>query len=88
MRISDKKLLHDLKVLRHGGDDAVHLFLEMGKQCFDKGGTECLHNWVSVASPALPEADRHVVLTSVMRVLFDETRVVLSEPELAHSTLH
>lgn len=70
MRMSDKKLLHDLEVLRHGGDEAVELFFEMGKKFFRKGGIDYLDNWIGVAAPSLPERDRHAVMSALMRTLF------------------
>jgi hypothetical protein len=60
MRISDKQLVHDMEVLRHGGDDAVLLLFERARKFFDKGGSEYVDNWIRVANPALPE-------TTIMR---------------------
>jgi hypothetical protein len=75
MRISDKQLVHDMEVLRHGGDDAVLLFFERARKFFDKGGSEYLDNWIRVANPALPETDRHAVMSALMRALFGERTV-------------
>lgn len=86
MRISHKKLVHDLEVLRHGGDEAVELFLEMGRKFLHEGGIDYLESWIGVASPALPEATRHVVMSALLRALFSE-RTVHVELEQKRPTL-
>jgi hypothetical protein len=82
MRITDQQLRHDLEVLRHGGQDAVLLFFETARKFFDKGGSEYLESWVTAAAPALPEADRHAVMTALMRAMFGDTNVYVSKQEL------
>lgn len=72
MKLSEQQLVHDLEVLRHGGAEAIGLFMEMARKCFEKGGTDYLSNWVNVATPALPEADRHSTMTLLLRVLYGD----------------
>lgn len=87
MKVADKLLEHDLEILRQGGVDAVRLFLEMGRKCFDKGKAEYLDNWVSVALATLPEADRTSIVAGFMRGFFGETEVYIETREELH-TVH
>jgi hypothetical protein len=71
MRISNKGLRYDRDVLRHGGADGVGHFLEIGQKCFYKGGQELLNDWIAVAAPALPDADRHAGIGALLSSLQD-----------------
>ena len=72
---SDRQLVYDLEILRHGGPEAVTLFFDMAAKCHNKGGDEHLMCWVGVASPALPEADRHAILVGLLQNLFGDHEV-------------
>ena len=74
-KLSDQQLAYDLEILRHGGPEAVTLFFEMAAKCHDKGGDEYLMCWVSAASPALPEADRHAILVGLLQMMFGDPEV-------------
>jgi hypothetical protein len=75
MTISNKPMRCDLDVLRHGGAEGVSHFLEMGKACFYKGGQELLNDWIALAAPALPVADRHAGIGALMSSLFADEDV-------------
>jgi hypothetical protein len=72
MIIADKRLLEALEILRHGGEEALRLFLDMGRRCYEKGGQEFLNNWIGVSAPALPEADRNTVIMGLMQNLYGD----------------
>jgi hypothetical protein len=75
--LSDRQLVYDLEILRHGGPEAVTLFFEMAAKCHNNGGDEYLTSWVGAASPALPEADRHAILVGLLQNLFGDHEVQL-----------
>jgi hypothetical protein len=70
MKISERHLPEALKLLRHGGEDAVRFFLTMARRCYRKGGHRFLENWIEVAVPALPESDRNAVLAGLLEDFF------------------
>jgi hypothetical protein len=67
MAITTEDLLRsDLDVLNHGGQEAISLFLEMSRRLHETGQVEALHDWITVAAPALPERERGEVMTLLM----------------------
>jgi len=67
MPITTEDLLRtDLDVLNHGGQEAISLFLEMSRRLHETGQVEALHDWITVAAPALPERERGEVMTLLM----------------------
>jgi len=63
MAIPESLLQSDLEILRHGGHEAIALFLDVCRRLHQAGGDESLKNWITVAAPVLPEAERAEVLT-------------------------
>ena len=66
MRITEKRLRSDLDVLNHGGQEAINLFLEMGRRLHETGNHDALRDWIVLAAPALPEAERNEVMVLLM----------------------
>ena len=54
------------EILGHGGHEAVTLFMEMSKQLHERGETDALQDWVTIAAPALPEEERNDILVKLM----------------------
>ena len=55
-----------LEILRHGGEEAIVLFMELSKQIHHHGAEDGLQDWVTIAAPALPEKERNEVLVMLM----------------------
>jgi hypothetical protein len=70
MHLAPDQLQRDIETLRHGGSEAMELFLEISEQLYDEGGEEALENWVTLAAPALPEDDRSGLVASLLSELF------------------
>lgn len=87
MIISAEQITHDLKVLRHGGAEAVVLFMDLARRCFEQGGPSSMAHWVALALPALPEADRNVTMTLLLRALYGDYDMEAATQE-EHRTLH
>ena len=66
MQITEERLRNDLDVLNHGGQEAISLFLEMSRQLHETGNPEALRDWIVLAAPALPEAERNEVIVLLM----------------------
>jgi len=66
MAIKEQHFQSDLEILRHGGQEAIALFLNTSKRLLETGSDDVLKNWITVAAPALPEAERAEVLTLLM----------------------
>ena len=66
MQITEKRLRSDLAILNHGGQEAISLFLEMSKRLHETGNPEALRDWIVLAAPALPEAERNEVMVLLM----------------------
>ena len=66
INLTEQMLRADLDVLRHGGQEAVTLFLEMSQRLHEAGKGDALHDWVTIAAPALPERERAEVMTLLM----------------------
>ena len=65
MKPTEEALLKDLELLRHGGAEAVALFMEMAQR-MRQTADDALHAWVTVALPALPERERAEVVVLLM----------------------
>lgn len=88
MKITEQQLMADLEILRHGGAEAVVLFMDVARRCFEQGGGASLHHWVAIAGPALPEADRNATITLLLRSLFgDYDLAEAMQEEVEHHTL-
>ncbi len=66
MKITEELLRSDLDLLRHGGQEAISLFMEMSRRLHETGSPDALRSWIVVASPALPEAERAEVMVLLM----------------------
>jgi hypothetical protein len=66
---------HDLEVLRHGGAEAIELFIEMAHKFYRTGGNTYLDCWVTAACPALPEKERHVAVAMLLRSFFGDSEM-------------
>lgn len=67
MIITEERLLSALDVLHHGGEEAISLFLEMSTRLHQTGHPDALRDWVTIATPALPEKERSEVMILLMR---------------------
>jgi hypothetical protein len=65
MMLTEAALLKDLELLRHGGQEAVSLFMEMARR-MQQAADEALQDWVTLALPALPERERAEVVVLLM----------------------
>jgi hypothetical protein len=65
-KLTEKRILKDLKTLSHGGIQAVTLFMNMCKKLHEKGAEHGLREWITIAAPSLPEAERNEILVMVM----------------------
>ena len=75
MTLTEDLIRQDLETLRHGGEQAISLFLEMCGRLHDAGNEEALRNWVTVAAPALPEAERSELLTLLVSSCLRHDRI-------------
>jgi len=66
MQIPDKLQKADFKTLRSGGREAISLFLETSQRLHEMGLAEGLQNWVKLATPVLPDAERAEVMVLLM----------------------
>jgi len=66
MKITEDLLRTDLAVLNHGGQEAISLFLEMGRRLHEAGQFDALRDWIVVAAPALPEKERGELIVLLM----------------------
>ena len=67
MKLTEEHLLEDLELLRHGGAEAISLFMEMARR-MHKAADDGLQHWVTLALPALPERERAEVVLELMSV--------------------
>ena len=79
MTMSEDELLRTLALLRHGGEEAIVLFVKVARRMYDSGNTDDFDSWVAIASPALPEAERHAVIGILLRAFFREYELVEDE---------
>jgi hypothetical protein len=66
MALREKDFQSGLETLRHGGHDAIAIFVKMSRALHESGTDEDLRNWITIAAPALPEAERGEVLLMLM----------------------
>jgi hypothetical protein len=71
MRVSEKYLSADLETLRHGGQEAIALFIKVSRRVHERGTDDALKDWITIAAPALPEAERGEVLLWLMSAFLD-----------------
>ena len=64
--LTEELIMIDLETLRHGGKQAITLFMEMSRRLHDEGAKDALQDWVTIASPALPEKEGNEVLVMLM----------------------
>jgi hypothetical protein len=64
--LTEALIMSCIGMLRHGGSDAVTLFMEMSKRLHERGEKGALQDWLTVAAPALPEKERNEVLVMLM----------------------
>jgi hypothetical protein len=87
MTLTEELIWQDLETLRHGGEQAISLFLEMCERLHEAGQEEALRNWITVAAPALPEAERSEVLTLLVSSHLRHDRIeagLVSGPSALH----
>jgi hypothetical protein len=65
MKLTEEILLKDLELLRHGGAEAISLFMEMAGR-MRQAADDALHDWVTLALPALPERERAEIVVLLM----------------------
>ena len=87
MTLTEDLIRQDLETLRHGGEQAISLFLEMCGRLHEAGKEEALRNWITVAAPALPEAERSEVLTLLVSSYLRHDRID-AQMVFAPSALH
>jgi hypothetical protein len=66
MALTEDVIMAHLDALRHGGKEAITLFMEMSKRLHEGGAKDALQDWVTIAAPALPEKERNEVLVTLM----------------------
>jgi hypothetical protein len=90
MGLTEEKLKKGIEMLRHGGSEAIALFMEISESLYDADGEEALQNWVTVAAPVLPEQERIEIVTVLLSELFRTHDGVQSELTVggSHPTLH
>jgi hypothetical protein len=64
--LTEALIMSCIDMLRHGGSEAVELFLAMSKRLHQRGEQGALQDWVTVAAPALPEKERNEVLVMLI----------------------
>jgi hypothetical protein len=62
MIITEERLCLVLDVLRHGGEEAISLFLKMSMRLYQTAHPDALRDWITVATPVLPEKERNEVM--------------------------
>jgi hypothetical protein len=86
--LSADKLSKDIELLRHGGSEGIALFMSTAKELLASGGEDALESWLVIATPALPERERAVVLMALFSSLFGKDCFALSDQIPPHTTLH
>ena len=76
MKMSDDELIRNLELVRHGGADAIVLFIKISRAIYETGSTEEFDSWVTVATPALPEASRNAAMGLLLRSFFGEYELI------------
>jgi hypothetical protein len=66
MLIKEMHLQSDLEILRHGGKEAIAVFMKISKCLLASDTDDALKSWITIAAPALPEAERGEILLFLM----------------------
>jgi len=64
--LTEELIVRNLDTLRHGGKEAISLFVKMCKRLHEEGARGALWDWVTIAAPALPEKERNEVLVMMI----------------------
>lgn len=70
MGLTEEKLKRDIKTLRHGGIEAIALFIEISERLYEESGEQGLQSWVTIAAHVLPEQERTEIVTVLLSELF------------------
>jgi hypothetical protein len=70
-----------LEVLRHGGQDSISLFLDVSRQLNEAAEPGAVHDWVTIAAPALPEAERAELITELLNVFLSLAAEIPTNPQ-------
>jgi hypothetical protein len=65
--LTEEHIITGLKILSHGGKEAITLFVEMSRRLHEVGASDSLQDWVTIAAPSLPEKERNEVIVMLMR---------------------
>jgi hypothetical protein len=65
----DEEFAPYLETIRHGGLEAVFLFVDLARTFYENGEEERVSNWVGIAVAAIPDADRPAAITQLLRAL-------------------
>jgi len=63
---TEELIMADLEMLRHGGKEAIALFMEMSRRLHEESAIDGMQDWVTIAAPALPEKERNEVIVMLM----------------------
>ena len=83
--LSAEALSRGIELLRHGGSEGIALFMTTAQEMLAVGGEDALQSWLTIATPALPERERTVVLTALFSSIFSEDGTTQRSPG---ATLH
>jgi hypothetical protein len=84
--MTPKHLERELDLLAHGGAEAVALFMKVAREIYAEGGHDLLDDWITLALPRLPEAERVSLLSMLIRsVIIGERK---PEPPVTRGTVH
>jgi hypothetical protein len=89
-KLTEELIIRHLETLSHGGRQAIDLFVELSKHIHRHGAADGLHDWITLAAPALPEKERNEVLVMLMcsHLALDGEAEALMQPCPQASTLH
>jgi hypothetical protein len=65
-KLTEELVTRHLETLSHGGREAIDLFVALSKHIHRHGAADGLHDWITIAAPALPEKERNEVLLMLM----------------------
>jgi hypothetical protein len=68
MRYEEEFAAH-LETLRHGGLEAVFLYVDVARDFYERGDQERASSWIGTAIVAIPETDRPAALRHLLRKL-------------------
>jgi hypothetical protein len=70
MILEVERVQRNLELIRHGGEEAIFIFMNMCRSVYDHGGEDSLLDWITLAVPSLPEKERAMVMTALMAACF------------------